>query len=481
MKILFVSPEVSPLVRTGGLGDVVGSLPLALKQLGIDVRIVCPLHKECLKIPQKTFRKSVKCNLANKIFTFSVSEAQIPGTEIPVYFIGNRTLFEREGIYADKGGDYNDNALRAFALSQTAIHLEKSTGWKPDVFHAHDWMAAPTCAYLNDFRDKLKRKTGSLLTIHNLEHQGCFEYNDFLDSNLPKSYWGIEGFEHLGRLNLLKGGIQHADKLTTVSPTYAEEIKTIQFGEGLEKSLQYRAADLIGILNGIDEISWDPVVDQAIHAPITSSTPEEGKAQCKYHLQNEVQLERKADTPLFGVVSRLYRQKGLDLLIDALPSLLGEVSCQFVILGSGDSSQEKAFSDLSKKWSGRLSVTIGFNDGLARRIFAGSDFFLMPSRFEPCGLAQQYAMKYGSIPIGRKTGGLADTIVSLKDKPEEANGLLFEKPNQKDLLHVIHNAILLFSEKNNFQKIRKNAMHTSFSWESAAKKFVDAYRWSLQN
>ncbi|MBL66380.1 MAG: glycogen synthase GlgA [Puniceicoccaceae bacterium] len=479
MKILFVSPEVSPLVRTGGLGDVVGSLPLALREIGLDVRILCPLHKECKDIPRILFPKPISFRLGKKKYTFFVSSTKLEKSEVPVYFIGNDVLFNRSGIYSDEKGDFPDNALRAFALSKAAVELEKSIGWEAEIFHAHDWMAASTCAFINAIKGTYKRKVGSVLTIHNLEHQGTFSYQDFLDSHLPTKYWGMEGFEHNGALNLLKGGIQHATKLTTVSPTYAQEIKTVEFGQGLEKSLLYRAGDLVGILNGIDKSSWDPSRDSALAGKIQIAAADEGKDVCKSTLQKEFSLSQEPKVALFGVVSRLYNQKGLDLLLKIIPSLLQNSKSQFVILGSGDSHQERAFSEFAQRNPTRIATSIGFDDELARRIFAGSDFFLMPSRFEPCGLAQQYAMRYGSIPIGRETGGLADTIVSHPSGQDLSNGFLFKDATPQGLNEVIHKALSLFEKQLEFFEIRKNAMQRRFSWVTAAEKYAKTYTWAL--
>jgi len=480
MKILFVSPEVSPLVRTGGLGDVVGSLPHALAKERLDVRIVCPLHQSCRKLTRDLYPKPISIRLGKKTYSFSVSSTRLGDSNILVYFIGNDSLFDRRGVYSDEDGDFPDNALRAFALSKAAIELEKSIDWQPDIFHAHDWMAAPTSAFLNQKKKKLKRKVGSVLTIHNLEHQGVFSYDDFKDSGLPLSYWGIDGFEHNGALNLLKGGIQHADKLTTVSPTYADEIKTTAFGQGLEKSLIYRAADLIGILNGIDEKAWDPENDDAIPQKLNIGSATKGKKGCKLALQEELGLSREKVVPLYGVVSRLYQQKGLDLLLDIMPELLKQKNCQFAILGSGDSKEERAFRQLSKSHPTQVASFIGFDDGLARRIFAGSDFFLMPSRFEPCGLSQQYALRYGSIPIARRTGGLADTITPVESKSKSANGFLFDRPHPQELAKVIHKSLALYQDQSAFLNTRKNAMHSSFSWAVAALQYVKTYEWALE-
>ncbi len=480
MKILFVSPEVSPLVRTGGLGDVVGSLPHALKKEGLDVRIVCPLHQSCMRLTRALYPKPISIRLGKKTYSFSVSSTRLGDSDILVYFLGNDSLFDRNGIYSNESGNFQDNALRAFALSKAAIELEKSINWQPDIFHAHDWMAAPTCAFLNQKKKRLKRKVASVLTIHNLEHQGIFSYDDFKDSGLPLSYWGIDGFEHNGALNLLKGGIQHADKLTTVSPTYAGEIKTTSFGQGLEKSLIYRAADLIGILNGIDEDAWDPENDDAILQKLTINSPSKGKKACKQALQEELGLNKVENVPLYGVVSRLYQQKGLDLLLEIMPDLLLKKNCQFAILGSGAPEEENAFRQFAENHPTQVASYIGFDDGLARRIFAGSDFFLMPSRFEPCGLSQQYALRYGSIPIARKTGGLADTITPVESKSKLANGFLFDRSHPQNLAEVINKSLVLYQDQTAFLNTRKNAMHSSFSWEAAAQQYINTYKWALE-
>ena len=475
MKVLFVSPEVSPLVRTGGLGDVVGSLPVALRAIGVDVRILCPLHRECKALDTNFFSTKLRLELGKRTIPLRLGQTTLGHSGIPVYLIENDELFDRPGIYADEKGDYPDNPERAFVLSKTALFLSEICGWKPDVFHAHDWMAAAMPAFLNASTGKAGK---SVLTIHNLEHQGIFSREHFAQSGLPVDYWGMEGFERNARLNLLKGGIQHADKLTTVSPTYAREIRTEAFGHGLEESLRYRGADLVGILNGIDEEGWNPLEDQAIPSPIDPLDPAAGKAVCKLRLLEEMKLDGSSKAPLFGVVSRLYRQKGLDLLIRALPRLMSRSRANFVILGSGAKEEENSFLSLARKYPGRIGAFIGFDDGLARRIFAGSDFFLMPSRFEPCGLAQQYAMRYGSIPIARRTGGLADTIEHFSRSTRSANGFLFNRPEAEELKRVIHRAIKLFDEQAQFAKIRSNALATRCSWESAAKQYLKVYQWT---
>ena len=480
MKVLFVSPEVGPIVRAGGLGDVVGALPLALGQLGIDVRVLCPLHRECADLNAETLPGSIKLKLGSTRFSCRLQESKLGNSNITVYLLENKSLFDRPGIYADENGDYQDNPLRCFALCNAAMWLEKITGWSPDIFHSHDWMAASLPAYLNADRS-VKKKSRSVLTIHNLEHQGVFDEKFFSSSGLPTAFAGIEGFNHYNSMNLLKGGIQHADKITTVSPTYSEEIRTQHYGQGLEKCLQYRGADLIGILNGIDENSWNPETDPALEEKISPTEPEYGKNANKIALLKEMRLPDEVESPVFGVVSRLYHQKGLDLLADSLPELISHSpGSKYLILGSGDVEEEKKFQALADQFPQNISVFIGFDDGLARRIFAGADFFLMPSRFEPCGLAQQYAMRYGTIPVVRKTGGLADTINDLNNNHRSPNGFLFVESTCESLINVIHRAIELYRKPDLFKKIRQNCLNSSCSWDLAAKKYLEVYDWALK-
>jgi starch synthase len=287
----------------------------------------------------------------------------------------------------------------------------------------------------------------------------------------------------VGWIQSLRGNepVERRDKITTVSPTYADEIRTEQYGESLEKSLEYRGGDLIGILNGIDINSWNPKDDSALEHPIYQNSPEKGKFSNKVELLKQMKLPLENNIPLLGVVSRLFHQKGLDMLAECLPQLTNDQKFQLIVLGSGEKALEDSFLNLAKRYSNKISIQIGFDDKLARRIFAGSDFFIMPSRFEPCGLAQQYAMRYGSIPVARKTGGLADTIIDLEKDQRHGNGLLFQEPSPDCLRQVINRAIELFQNPEKFKSIRKNALNSYFSWDLAAKKYENVYQWALQS
>ncbi len=477
MKVLFVSPEVAPLARTGGLGDVVGSLPPALVKLGADVRVVCPYHRCCQPFSSSLLSKTFKTTLGAQIFNGRFRETRLPGSEVPVYMLDLPELFDRAGIYGDDHGEFPDNSLRAFALCSCALAVEQVVGWRPDVIHAHDWMAASTPAYVNAQNSKRSKraKIRTMLSIHNLQYQGSFPIDQFAKSGLPRSFLGSDGFEHYGSLNLLKGGIQHADKITTVSPSYAKEIRTEEYGCGLESCLNYRGADLLGILNGIDVENWDPRKDGALARPINPDRPKNGKDACKSALLDEFKLNPSLQNPLFGVVSRLCNQKGLDLLVEILPQIMAETHASFVILGSGDSGEESAFARLASSFPDRIACRIGFEDDLARRIFSAADFFVMPSRFEPCGLAQMYAMRYGALPIARKTGGLADTVRAFDQR--NPNGFTFSDSMPKDLWKAILQSLETFADTRKFNQLRKNAFAHPCSWEESAEKYLNSYGW----
>jgi len=483
VKVLFVSPEVSPLARTGGLGDVVGALPAALKQAGVDVRVICPLHRGSLDgLRSKRIGGKLRIKIGSKLCYPRLVETRLPGTDVPVYLIEHIGFFDRADIYAGPKGDFLDNAERSFVICRSALDLPRLVEWTPDVYHAHDWMAAALPACLNAIPStKGNARPASVLTIHNLEHQGSFSPEKFEISNLPESYFQMEGFEHFGRLNLLKGGIQHADKITTVSPTYAKEIRTENHGHGLDPSLVYRAADLVGILNGMDEEAWNPSKDSALPQPFCRDTVTAGKKACRKALSKELQLPYNPHLPLFGAVSRLYWQKGLDMLAEHLPKVLEKNDFQFVLLGSGDPLQEKAFLNLAHRFPKKVSTFIGFDDGLARRIFAGTDFFLMPSRFEPCGLAQQYAMRYGSLPIANGTGGLIDTVKDLKKHAKEATGLILNNIEEDSLNHAFRSACNIFADEKKLKLMRRNAMTRKASWKEPAAFYSEVYKWALDS
>ena len=461
---------------------MVGALPPALKNQGVDSRIVCPLHKGSLNgIKAKEIIGSLRIRLGKRTRKVHIVETKLPGTSIPVYLISHKGLYDREGLYAGPKGDYSDNAERAIVLCRAALQLQELTGWQPDVYHAHDWMAAalPACLNATGISQSLQNPA-SVLTIHNLEHQGIFSADTFDLTGLPQTFFSFEGFEHYGNLNLLKGGIQHAGKITTVSPTYSREIQEETNGQGLHEALSYRAADLVGILNGIDEKAWNPQDDPALPSPYGTQNAKLGKQACRKILAKELGIPNQPKLPLLGVVSRLCRQKGLDLLLGIIPRMLEQGRCQLALLGNGDKDLEKKFIELGNLYPKSAGIKIGFDDKLARRIFGGSDFFAMPSRFEPCGLAQQYAMRYGTLPIARKTGGLRDTIDDWNENAVSPTGFLFKDISENSLRNAIERALKLFSKPEAIDEMRIAAMEKPSSWEKPAEQYVKVYQWALE-
>lgn len=443
MKILFLASEVVPFAKTGGLADVAGALPLALEALGQEVIIVMPKYKE------------------------GAAYSKI-GRNIKVYFIENDTYFKRAGLYQDKHGDYPDNLERFSYFSRRALELAKDINYKPDIIHINDWQTAMVAAYLKTLYadDSFLKNTKTILTIHNLGYQGIFDRDEFPKLGLDRKWFNIDGFEFYGRVNLLKAGIIFSDIINTVSPAYAREIQTKEFGFGLEGLLRKKKRHLFGILNGLDYALWNPQTDKFI-AQHFSSTQIEGKSRNKEELQRICRLPLDKDIPLVGMVSRLAQQKGLDILCEAVDTFL-RLDLQLVLLGVGDLKYHRLLESMAKKYPKQVSVHLEFNEPLAHKIYAGCDMFLMPSRYEPCGLGQMIALRYGAIPVVFKTGGLADTVT-------EENGFLFTDYTAKALAGVLKKAVNAFKHPNAWLKLVKHAMNCHFSWEDSAKEYLRIY------
>jgi len=471
MKVLFVAPELPPFVKIGGLGDVVGALSKALLALGVEVKVFCPLYGE-IKLCDEWLPHPVpfRIHLGDYPYLGRIWEGTHPDSCVQVNFLEYNDYYQREGVYGspNSGGSFSDNCQRFAFFSRAAIDLCHHLDWFPDVIHCHDW----TVGLLPGMLKRCDTK-GSLfsiptvLTLHNLEHQGIFS------SDVAK-YAGML-VENSDEINFLLNGIINATVLTTVSPTYSREIQKTPGGFGLEALLRKRSSELHGIINGIDTQEWNPATDPALPVKF-SSTQLSAKASVKLSLQNEMGLPRVDTTPLFGVVSRLYYQKGLDLLADTLPGFLRKNSkSHFAILGSGDSAQVKAFEDLSLRFPENVAVTTRFDEDLARRIYGGSDFFVMPSRFEPCGLSQLYAMRYGSVPIVRSTGGLADTVDPI-DKNDCGTGIVFEDASVRDLRAALCEALALYDASSQYKSVQLNAMAVESSWDNPANEYLELYK-----
>lgn len=456
MRIAVCASEVVPFAKTGGLADVAGALPLALEKLADEVIIVMPRYK---MISDSKFR----IHRLSKDVSYSVT-----GKDIKVYFIENDAYFNRDGLYGDKIGDYKDNLDRFSYYCKRTLKLLKEINFKADIIHCHDWQSALTPVYLKTLcsNDSFYRDTKTVLTIHNIGYQGLFPKEEFTKLDLSWDLFNMEVLEFYGKINILKGGIVFSDIINTVSATYSKEIQTKEFGFGLGEVLKKRSRSLFGILNGLDYFIWNPENDGFIASKYSIKNIQ-GKYKSKEDLQKTCKLPLKADVPLFGIVSRLAEQKGFDILAEAI-SAICKMNLQLVILGTGDAKYHLILEDAVKKYPNIISLHLKFDDPLAHKIYAGSDIFLMPSKYEPCGLGQMISLRYGTIPLVFKTGGLADTV-------NEDNGFVFDNYTKEDLIKTIEKAAGAFKDKRKWQEIVERAMRCNFSWEESAKKYHRLY------
>ena len=478
MKVLFVTSEVAPWVKTGGLGDVAAALPPALRQTGCDVRVLVPRYPAFVEAFPAAQAVAHLSGMGGHFPAADLFEARTPDG-VQFLLLDCPALFDRAGnpYLGPEGHDWLDNHLRFGLLSRVAARLAAAASpleWRPEILHCHDWQTGLAPYYL---RFKEGGGARSVLTIHNLAFQGVFSSDVMGELDLSGHDWHIGGVEYYGHLSFLKAGLGHADAITTVSPTYAREIQTEAEGMGLQGLLQSRAADLAGILNGIDTAAWNPAADAYLKVPY-SREHLEAKAVGKLELQRELGLEERADCPLFGVVSRLTHQKGLDLVAAIGDALIG-LPAQFVLLGSGEVGLVTAFRELAARHPGQVAVTIGFDEGLAHRIEAGADIFLMPSRFEPCGLNQMYSLAYGTPPLVRATGGLADTVVNFSPAglaDGSANGFVFVDATPEAIFDTARWAAAVWQDKPAWRQLQRNAMAGQFGWAGPAWRYYELYR-----
>ena len=475
IKVLFVTSEIAPLIKTGGLADVSGALPAALRTLNIDVRVLLPGYP---RVMAQLGPNEVVASFADMPgFPPSRLIFSIMASGVPLLVLDCPDLYQREGgPYADASGhDWADNALRFGLLSRIAAVLgssESPLSWQPDLVHGNDWQTGLTGAYLSVAEGAVP----NVITIHNLAFQGNFRPAKVELLQLPPASFNVNGIELYGKMSFLKAGLYYAYHITTVSPNYAREIQGDELGFGLQGLLRVRSEDITGILNGIDTDEWNPETDKYLssHFSLTRMT---GKAVCKQALQNRMGLEVNPDVPLLGVVSRLTHQKGLDLLLEIAPRLM-ELPVQLVILGSGDPDMQQSALDLAQRYPGKIAAMIGFDEGLSHQIEAGIDMFVMPSRFEPCGLNQFYSQRYGAPPIVHNTGGLADSVVDCTPetlKAGTASGFVFSGMTTENLFVTIQRAIALYRDQLKWKALRKNCMSKDFSWKSSAKSYREVY------
>lgn len=475
LHIVMASPEIAPLAKTGGLGDVLGSLPRALERLGLRVSLIMPAYRSVI-------RSGFPLEDTGISFTVPVScrreEGKLlktkTGSAISIYLIRADQYFDRDGLYGTPEGDYTDNDERFVFFSRAILEVLKLE--PPAILHAHDWQSALAIVFLKaqPYLYPELSSVKAVLTVHNLGFQGLFDYPDWHLLNLEGHFFAPRYLEYYGEINFLKGGLIFADKVTTVSPTYAEEIKTDEQGFGLDGVFRERAKGLVGILNGADYEIWNPETDPLIghrYGPDNLL----GKRFCKSELQRIFRLHIDPDIPLVGMVSRLTTQKGFDLLEKAMDDLLSR-DIQFVLLGTGDQRYERIFSKIPERYPGKAGVRIVFDEALSHKVIAGCDLLLMPSRYEPSGLTQMYSLRYGTIPIVRATGGLSDTVSEFDSKTGKGNGFLFGPYEVSALMQALDQAQNLLHQKREWSTIMKNAMAADYSWARSARLYADLYR-----
>jgi len=481
MKILLASSEVHPFSKTGGLADMVGALGKALANAGQDVRIVTPLYRGLREKFSKMRRADWQFNLPlgarweqGHLWSLEVQKG------LTVYFVEHPGFFDRAGIYFENNISYADNAERFIFFSKCVTHLARYLPWRPDVIHVHDWQAAlvPALMLHQARAEGWENPPPTCLTIHNLAYQGIFPPGAFALTNLPAGFFSIGGAEFYGQLNCLKAGIVFAGVITTVSPRYAREIMTEAQGCALDDRLRLRQKDLFGILNGVDYGEWNTTKNIFIPHPYTV-TRLAGKAANKLALQKETGLARRKNVPLFGTISRLAEQKGVDIELGALEEMLG-ADIQFVLLGSGSPVFERGYQELAARFPGKVAVRIGYDEGLSHRIEAACDFFIMPSQFEPCGLNQMYSLRYGTMPIVRATGGLDDTVIDFAQDAARANGIKFQEYSARALAKAMRKALVIYDQAALLRHFRQNAMRADFSWDKTVNEYLTVYDLILQ-
>jgi starch synthase len=479
MRILQVSAEIYPLLKTGGLADIAGALPAALMAVGCDVRVLLPGFPAILQDLQGA--TLLRRQVAPWGESVALHAGRLAALGINAYAIDAPALYERSGGPYDDAQHqpYADNHRRFALLGWIAGLLGQGldANWQPQVVHSHDWHAGLAPAYLTFSRERQPKPVASLFTVHNLAYQGVFAPQYFSDLGLPQSAFAVEGLEYYGKVSFMKAGLYYADRITTVSPTYAKEIQTPDQGCGLDGLLRARSSVLSGILNAVDEAVWNPAADPLIPFPYDVADTR-GKVRCKAALQQEMGLAMASRAPLFGIVSRITEQKGLHLVAGAIDEMIARGG-QLVVLGSGDSGLESALRELAAKHPRAVAVRLGYDEALAHRIFAATDITLVPSRFEPCGLTQMYGLKYGSLPLVHRVGGLADTVVDSTLEglaAHRANGFTFDEFSADGIARAMGRAFNLYAQPEDWTVVATRAMRQSFGWRDSAEKYLALYR-----
>ncbi|MBA4417049.1 MAG: glycogen synthase GlgA [Syntrophus sp. (in: bacteria)] len=475
MKVLVASPEIFPFVKTGGLADVTGALPKALKKLGADVRVILPKHKgiEEQKFPMNYKNLKISCQISQSSVEGEIVESEYDG--VTAYLVEQDEYYFRDYLYSTPDGDYLDNAERFIFFAKSILEAIKVTGFVPDVLHCNDWETALAPVFLKTAYkdDPVLRDIATIFTIHNLGYQGIFWHHDMHLLNIGWEYFTPDYLEFFGNINFLKGGITFSDVINTVSKRYSEEMQTPEFGCGLEGILRTRKNDLYGIVNGIDYEDWNPETDLFLPARY-SMTDMKKKVLCKAALQEAFGLPVDKKVPLVATISRFADQKGFDLISSSLEEITA-MGVQYVILGTGERKYHELFTELAKTFPRSFSVRIAYDNALAHLIEAGADIFLMPSRYEPCGLNQLYSLKYGTVPVVRGVGGLEDTIVDYTLTPDKGTGFKFYDYTKEAMLDALHRAGTAYENKDVWRSLTAQCMKADFSWKRSAQEYLDLY------
>lgn len=482
MRILLATSEAVPFAKTGGLADVSGALPGALERLGHEPVVILPLYRAVRQGGHALEPTGVRFSvpIGSKVVTGSLLRATLPASHVPVYFVEQDDYFDREGLYGDATGDYIDNCERFVFFARAVIEAIRLLDLRPDVVHCNDWQTGLIPAYLKiEYRAVPGYESlASVLTIHNLAYQGTFWHWDMLLTGLDWRYFNWHQMEFYGKLNLLKTGLVFADALNTVSPRYAEEIQSAPLGCGLEGVLQQRRGVLSGIINGVDYGIWNPAIDPHLPVRYDASNWEAGKAACKQALQRELGLPEAPRTPLVGFVGRLVEQKGIDLVTAVLQEWVHSADLQWAILGTGDATAQETIATLAARFPHKVACSLKFSEALAHRIEAGADMFLMPSRYEPCGLSQLYSLKYGTAPIVRATGGLVDTVEDVTAASlaaGKATGFRFQEYSPLAMADTLRRAMDYYHRGDAWRQIIATGMAQDWSWDRSAREYVELY------
>jgi starch synthase len=481
-RILFAGSEAHPLIKTGGLADVAGALPAALRDLGYDARLILPAYPRAVR-QLRELRTLADLRLPGSGRTVRILDGRLPDSELPTFLVDAPDHFAREGNpYTDtSGGDWGDNADRFMLFCEAVARIGMGTqmlDWRPDLVHCNDWQTGLVPALLHGQPDR----PATVFTIHNLAYQGLFDRTTFDRLRLPEVFWTLHSLEFHKQLSFIKGGIVFSDRVNTVSPTYAREVRTREFGCGLDGLLSGLGRRFSGILNGIDYRAWNPAEDTQIAQPYNSETFSL-KAENKLALQREFGLPRNEEALVFGHIGRLVQQKGADLILGILPRLLAHPNTQFILQGSGEKAAENALLAAARAHPDRVGIFIGYDEGRAHRVEAGSDAFLMPSRFEPCGLNQIYSLRYGAVPLVRRTGGLADTVIDAGLTGIEqgvSTGFCFDQPSPDSLWQAMERCLKLFRDRPDlWRRLALNGMAQDFSWSASARHYDELYTEAL--